>query len=243
MELIRTHFDTIDSTNTWAKHHAHTLPRDKISLITAQTQTAGRGRFKRRWESPADQNIYASFCFFIEKHSADIGNIPQVLALSAAKILEQLGFKPELKWPNDVLLSKKKVAGILAETTPLSDQLCMIVGIGVNINMPAETLNLIDRPATSLSVEAEKPLDVEDVLLLLQNQFQRDLELFFAEGFHPFLDDYRGRMNIDGLTSVRFDDNRAVWEGIIKRVDEDGSLVMELPSGETKTFIAGEILF
>ena len=68
MELTRIHFDTIDSTNTWAKQNAHKLESDKITLVTTDTQTAGRGRFKRKWVSPPHQNIYASFCFFISSN-------------------------------------------------------------------------------------------------------------------------------------------------------------------------------
>lgn len=243
MELIRRHFSSIDSTNTWAKQHAHEFPFNKIILVTAAGQTAGRGRFKRRWESPPGENIYASFCFFLEKHRADIGNIPQVLALSAAKMLEELGFHPELKWPNDVLLSGKKAAGILAETTPLSDQRCMIAGIGININMPYEALQKIDRPATSLAVEAGHPFDIETVLEKLQHQFVADLEVFLIEGFLPFFDDYCKRMPRNDARVIRFHDNRAIWEGTIQAINLDGSLNLKLPSGEIKTFVAGEILW
>lgn len=241
MELIRRHFDIIDSTNTWAKNHAHTLSRDKMTLVTAGQQTAGRGRFKRAWISPPGQNIYASFCFFVEKHTKEIGNIPQILALSNVKVLESLSFKPELKWPNDVLLSGKKVAGILAETTPLSDQLCLIIGIGLNVNMPLEILQGIDRPATSLLAETGSSHDIEKVLEMLQLQFMKDLDLFLDEGFHLFLSDYRQHMTY--RKQIRFNDNRVVWEGELHAINADGSLSLKLPDGEIKTFIVGEILW
>lgn len=243
MKLIRRHFETIDSTNTWAKQNAHLLPRDAITLVTALEQTAGRGRFKRRWESPPGKSVLASFCFFIEKHRIDIGNIPQVLAISAARILEKLGFSPQLKWPNDVLLSSKKVAGILAETTPLSDQLCFIAGIGLNVNTPLEVLEKIDRPATSLLVEGMQEFDVEHVLKLLQTQFVTDLELFFDEGFQPFLEEYCRRISGDPNKVIRFDDNRTIWEGRFHSINHDGSLSLELTNGDIKTFIVGEIMW
>lgn len=243
MQLIRRHFEIIDSTNTWAKQNAHLLPHDVITLVTACEQTAGRGRFKRRWESPRGQNILASFCFFIEKHRMDIGNIPQVLAISAAKTLEELGFAPELKWPNDVLLSSKKVAGILAETTPLSDQLCFIAGIGLNVNMPLDLLQQIDRPATSLLVEGKQEFDVEAVLELLQRHFVADLDLFLEVGFYPFLEEYRQRMTLDPKKTIRFDDNRTVWEGTLYAINQDGSLSLKLANGEIKKFVAGEIMW
>ncbi|MEI8124407.1 MAG: biotin--[acetyl-CoA-carboxylase] ligase [Parachlamydiaceae bacterium] len=243
MDLIRRHFTLIDSTNTWAKQHAEELPFDKITLVTADAQTAGRGRFKRQWESPPNQNIYASFCFFIKKRRPDIGNIPQILALSCADILETLGFSPELKWPNDILLSKKKVAGILAETTSTENGLCVVIGIGLNVNMPLDILQRIDRPATSLAVERGCPFDVETVLNLLANKFSVDLDVFLNQGFVPFLNPYKKRISEQENRAVRFHDNNIVWSGTIERIENDGSLSLKLPDGSIKNFIVGEILF
>lgn len=243
MEWKRKHFDVIGSTNTWGKENAPSLSRDIITLVTADAQTAGRGRFKRKWESPPGQNIYATYCFFVEKHQGNIGNIPQILALSAADTLKEIGFKPELKWPNDVLLSGKKVAGILAETTPLSDTLCVVIGIGLNVNMPIEALAAIDRPATSLLVETGRPHDVEAVLDRLTKHFAASLDRFFEDGFHPFLEPYEKLMPCDPDKVVKFHDNRTIWEGTVQGVNPDGSLLFKLPDGTLKTFIAGEILW
>lgn len=242
MEVIRHHFCSIDSTNTWGKQHAHEFPQDKITLVTADRQTAGRGRFKRRWESPAGQNIYATFCFFVEPHSDSVGNIPQLLALSAAAVLTALNFQPELKWPNDVLLSGKKVAGILTETT-LIEKLCVVIGIGLNINMPLESLRQIDRPATSLMAEGGKVYEIESILSELQKKFVQDLSLFFSKGFAPFLDDYRHHMPKNPNQLIRFHDNQKIWEGTSHEINREGSLCLRLANGEVKTFRAGEILW
>lgn len=243
MDINRIHFDIINSTNTWAKQNAHLFPRDQMTIITADAQTAGRGRFNRHWVSPPGKNIYATFCFFLEKHRRDIGNVPQILAMSTAKMLEKKDFNPELKWPNDVLISQRKVAGILTETTPFSDQICMIVGIGLNVNMPLEVLKGIDRPATSLFVESGQEYNVGKVLQALQEQFVKDLMLFIEEGFHPFLEEYRRRLPIDSNKLIRFHDNRVVWEGYIAAINNDGSLSLSLADNTVKTFIAGEILW
>lgn len=243
MQLTRRHFNVIDSTNTWAKQNAHLLSHDVITLVTADEQTAGRGRFKRKWVSPPRQNILASFCFFIEKHRKDMSNIPQVMALSAVHALDEFGFQCTLKWPNDVLISGKKVAGILAETTPLSDQLCFVAGIGVNVNMPQEIAQQIDRPATSLFIESKQFFNVEDVLDKLQKHFIIDLEQFLDEGFYPFLEEYRHRISSDHSLIIRFDDNRTVWEGTFESINSDGSYNLKLENGEIKTFLVGEIMW
>ncbi len=241
MDLVRHHFATIDSTNTWGKVHAHELDRSKITLITADVQTAGRGRFNRKWLSPPGQNILATFCFFVEKHRTDIGNLPQVAALAVVDTLDALGFHPQLKWPNDILLSNKKVGGILCETTPLSDTLCVILGIGLNVNMPAELLQQIDRPATSLWLEDHQQRAIQDVLDPLVTHFIHHLALFLEEGFQPFLETYKQRIIHQPGDRIRFHDNRIIWEGRFEAIASNGTLLLQLDSGEIKTFIAGEI--
>jgi len=215
------------------------LPQDKVTLVTATTQTAGRGRFKRTWVSPPD-NIFATFCFAVEKHRTDVGNLPQVMALSVAQILEAHNFKPKIKWPNDLLLNDKKVSGILCETTPLSDHLAVALGVGVNVNMDQEALNQIDRPATSLRVEGGK-IVTEELLLQLQTQFVANLDTFLEEGFHPFYPLYLQRIAHKKGEPLRFNDNRLTWEGTFHEITPDGLLHLALP-GEIKTFIAGEIV-
>jgi|LakMenEpi03Aug12_release.lakeMendotaPanAssembly.Ray.scaffolds.fasta_scaffold18232_2 BirA family biotin operon repressor/biotin-[acetyl-CoA-carboxylase] ligase len=242
MEIERKHFTSIASTNSWAKQNAHTFDPTKITLVTADEQTGGRGRFSRRWESPPGLNIYASFCLFMEKHRADIGNLPQVMAIATADILGKMGFHPGLKWPNDVLLSQKKVAGILCETTPLSDFICVVLGIGLNVNMPLDQLQKIDRPATSLLAEDGKSRGVEDILHLLQLYFLKHSERFLEEGFAPFLETYKKLLVHTLGNPLRFHDNRTIVEGTFHGITLDGALSLQLPSGNIKVFHAGEIL-
>ncbi len=198
MRLIHHHFEWIESTNTWAKENAHLLPPDAMIIVTADGQTAGRGQFKRPWSSPFKQNIYLSFCFFVDKNRSDLGNIPQVLALSTISVLNQLGFTARLKWPNDLLVSQKKIAGILAETTMIDDQLCFILGIGLNVNMPFDLLEKVGQPATSLLHENQlikgeevSLFDLQQIMEMLQEEFLKDYAVFNKEGFTPFLARYQ----------------------------------------------------
>jgi BirA family transcriptional regulator, biotin operon repressor / biotin---[acetyl-CoA-carboxylase] ligase len=242
MNVIRHHFSSIDSTNTWAKRNVENFDPNQITLITANQQTAGIGRFKRKWESPPN-NLYATFCWFIDKQRYDIGNIPQLLSLATAKTLEALNFVPQLKWPNDVLLSEKKVAGILCETTTFPYFLCIILGIGININMPLENLQTIDRPATSLAVEANRQFSVEVILDKLQESFIPMLDLFLKKGFEPFLNNYRKRMSVWINKPIKFHDNKTIWNGLFHSINDDGSLNLILETGELKMFLVGEILW
>jgi BirA family transcriptional regulator, biotin operon repressor / biotin---[acetyl-CoA-carboxylase] ligase len=241
MEVVRIHFQTIESTNTWVKQNAHELDHSKVTLVTAAEQTGGRGRFKRKWVSPSDLNLYATFAIFLEKHRQNIANLAQVLAISAAQIMDSLDFHPKLKWPNDLLIEGKKVAGILCETTPLSDELCVILGIGLNVNMPLELLKEIDQPATSFFAEDDVLRNIEDVTELLKNHFLQNLERFLEEGFHPFLNDYKKYMMHAKGDLVQVDDYRTIWTGAFEEINENGFLVLKLPSDEYKTFHSGEI--
>lgn len=243
MKLIQIHFDTIDSTNTWTKHHATELDPQALTVVTASEQTAGRGRFKRQWVSPNGQSVYATFGFFVDKHRKDIGNLPQILAISASKVLEGLSFHPKLKWPNDILLSGKKVSGILCETTPLSDHLCIALGIGLNVNMGMDLLKQIDRPATSLFVEDGVERSIEEVTKQITDHFKKDLMIFLEDGFYPFYQSYLERLVHREGDLIRFDDNRVVWEGIFQRITPEGALNLYIPStNQTKTFHSGEII-
>lgn len=241
MDIIRHHFSIIDSTNTWAKHHADSFNPLAITLITADAQTAGRGRFNRQWVSPPDQNIYATYCIFLEKHRTDIGNLPQVAAISIAQILTETGFSAKLKWPNDVIINNKKVAGILSESTPLSDKLCLIIGIGLNVNMTEEILQSIDRPATSLYAESMQKQDVKNILEKLTLQFSQNIAVFIEEGFSIFLKDYRERMHMPS-GCIQFHDNRTVHTGKVHSINNDGSLNLLLSNNTIQTFHAGEIV-
>lgn len=240
MELERRHFDIIDSTATWAKQNAHLFPKDKMTLVTAEGQTSGRGRFKRRWISPPGLNIYATFCHFIDSKRADFWNIPHLLALSTIKVLEGMGFNPCLKWPNDIKLSKKKVAGILAETVSIDEQLCIAVSIGLNVNMSAETIAEINQPATSLFVEKKHAFDIEDILREIRLLYLKELEVFNQEGFKPFLERFRKYASFSN--PIQFDCGRSVFEGTFHSINEDGSLTLKLPSGELRTVVSGEII-
>lgn len=241
MKINHYHFSTIGSTNTWAKQHAHGFDRQAITLVTADAQTAGRGRFNRRWVSPAKENIYATYCLSLDLHRLDIGNLPQVAAVSIAQVLMSLCFQPQLKWPNDVLISNKKVAGILSESVPFGKSRCLIIGIGLNINMRQKALSAIDRPATSLFAESHKTHDIAQVLALLTSQFSQNLSLFVRKGFQPFLSLYRSLLHVPS-TPVQFNDNYSTHTGRILSINDDGSLNLLLANQVVQTFHAGEIL-
>lgn len=181
---------TIDSTNTWAKSHAHELATHRLSVIVANEQIAGRGRMGRPWVSPPSLNLYVTF-FFLLPDYAQIDRLAQLLAFSASRALDALGLSIWMKWPNDLMIGKKKLAGTLCETTPLADGIGVAAGIGLNVNMTQEDLAEVDQPATSLCIEKGAPQDREALLLSLTTAFDADLTRFRKEGFIPFEESLR----------------------------------------------------
>ncbi|MDE3048138.1 MAG: biotin--[acetyl-CoA-carboxylase] ligase, partial [Verrucomicrobiota bacterium] len=178
--------NVIDSTNVYAKQHSQSFPQGEITCITADEQTAGVGRFQRHWVSPKDVGLYATFYFTLPARTRHLSSLAQIMALSLASVLQHEGLKPEIKWPNDVRLHKKKVSGVLCETQFHADKVEIFLGIGVNVNLDAAMIAHIDQPATSLLLETGKKWAVRDVLKKLQMQFVQDLERFKKEGFTPF---------------------------------------------------------
>jgi BirA family transcriptional regulator, biotin operon repressor / biotin---[acetyl-CoA-carboxylase] ligase len=187
VEIIYRHFACLTSTNDWAKAHLNSCPRDKLSIITADSQTAGRGRYGRRWVSCYGSNIYATFVFFEESHDQikceKSGlRLTHLLALSASSLLQILGVATQIKWPNDLVVEQKKIGGILCETTADAT----LLGIGINVNMTPVQLSTIDQPATSLLCQTGVSHSVPSLVKALAEQFASDLVLYCEKGFSPF---------------------------------------------------------
>lgn len=242
MQIKRIHFETIDSTNNWAKTHTAELDPTALTFITADEQTAGRGRFTRSWSSPKKCNILATFVFFLEHLRDDIGNIPQILALSALQSLKESRLPLKIKWPNDINLYEKKLGGILCEISQTNSHWGVIAGIGLNINMPQESLKKIDRPAASLLSETGQSWDLEALTHQLSTQFEENLTTFLKEGFAPFYPLFTQALLHQKNDSLRFHDFQKIIEGKFSQINPDGSLNLTLPDGTLKRCTSGELI-
>lgn len=234
------HLDAIDSTNTYAKTHRSLFPPHQISCVYADEQTAGRGRQQRNWISPKGVNLYVTFFLQLPSNTLHLTAIGQVLALSSASVLLKHRFAPRIKWPNDLQLRGKKVAGILCETTFHSPLVDLFLGIGINVNMEPELLKQIDQPATSLFAETGRIWDKETLLEELKTTFAKDVEIFKKQGFTPFWAHFDELLALKGQT-IRCFDGETHWTGICQGISPDGRLKLELPSREIKLLSSGDI--
>lgn len=234
------HFKEIDSTNTYAKLNIDDLA-DK-TIISADFQSAGRGRFTRSWVDLGCENIYMTLVFKPKELLAVHSNLTQYMSVCLCKLLEEFDIEPKIKWPNDVLLNNKKTCGILAETVFNGGKLKGIVlGIGVNLNASKENLEKIDRPATSLNLEIGKDIDKKDFMQRLLDKFFANYDEFIDLGFDFIKEDYEKRASFfnQNLKIAVFKD---IYEGFCQGVDSDGSLILLMPNGKIKTFNMGEIV-
>jgi len=171
MEVHTIHFETIDSTNTWAKTHAHTFDPKKMTCIIADIQTAGRGCFDKHWVSKKG-NLTMSLFFHIDPKDPLLPYIAQLLTYSTYKVLQKEGVITQIKWPNDLLVDGKKLCGVLAETVHSG----VVIGIGLNVNIPVET----NQQTTSLIELTGKQWDLSDLMKKIIAEFQQDLKLEFS---------------------------------------------------------------
>lgn len=240
--LIKIHFPLIHSTNSWAKEHIQELNPLAFTAISADEQSGGRGRFQRQWVSPKGCNIYVSYVFFLKNLGEEIGNIPQLLAVAAYETLQKVIPQVKIKWPNDLVVHEKKLGGILCEVVKTAQGWGVIVGIGININMPLEILKTIDRPATSLMVELGQSIPIKEMEEELSHHFRKILIQFFKEGFTPFLKTFKNSLIHKKDDLMKLSDFTQVHEGHFQRINADGSLTLKLHDGVLKRFVSGELL-
>ncbi|MGL5627478.1 MAG: biotin--[acetyl-CoA-carboxylase] ligase [Candidatus Rhabdochlamydia sp.] len=233
------HFATIDSTNNWTKRNTSLLNQNHISVITADQQTKGYGRFKRNWISPPG-NIYVTLFFTLPLDYPYLINLGQILVLACNHTLENKGFYTQLKWPNDLLLENKKVAGTLVEVIR-SEKLEIVLGMGLNVNMHEETLKEIDQNATSLMLFSGKAWVLGSILNPILYAFYNYLRLLSSSGFTHFQPIYQKLLAFQGQ-EISCQVGNQKMQGICHSINPDGTLNLQLSSGLMISLNAAEIL-
>lgn len=182
-------FENIDSTNLWAKTNIEEL-EDK-TIVFAGAQTQGRGRLQRKWVDLGKGNLFMSIVLKPGENYQHYANLTQYLSVTLCKTLEEYGIKPEIKWPNDVLVNGKKIAGILAETSVKGTKFKgLVLGVGVNLNAQEKDFSKIDKKVTSLNLEVGKTIDMIGFKDKLVTNFFKDYNQFLEAGFEFIKKDY-----------------------------------------------------
>lgn len=206
------------------------------TLVLAEEQTAGRGRFQRTWVSPAGKNLY--FTLILRPEAQRLRSLSIGAALAICQAVEEIaGLEPRIKWPNDVRVGERKLAGILIEgETSGQTPRYALVGIGVNVNYDVEEAQEIAAIATSLKRELGREMDRELLLAAVLNRFER----LYHEATGSVLEAWRARLETLGRR-VRVALGGETYEGLATGVDGSGNLLLELEDGRTLTLEAGEV--
>ena len=180
-------FQVLDSTNTFLSKNYKFL--DEFTFVISHFQTAGRGAGQNKWFSQRNKNLLFSFFFYPNFDIKQQFFISQAISVALVQLLDKLGLKPKIKWPNDILINTKKIAGILIENKIFSDKWLTIVGIGLNVNQTQFTDN---QKITSLKLELNKDFEIFHLFLLLKDMILKNLSLDRQKIEKKYLENFYG---------------------------------------------------
>lgn len=237
----RLHFETIGSTNDEARTLAITQPAQPI-WIYADTQTAGRGRRGRSWESPVG-NLSTTLLLDPNRPTRECAQLSFVAALASSDSVAHFARNADVrvKWPNDVLAGGHKISGILLESASAGNEppAWLAIGIGINLaHFPPDT----EFPATSLAaIGATVPAN-QDALAVLAGAFAKWYDVWRTRGFSPIRDAWLARAaNLGSRIRVRLQNEET--SGVFEGLDETGALILRETQGRTRIIAAGEVFF
>lgn len=230
---------SIDSTN--AELLRRPAEAAGVDVLLAEQQTGGRGRRGRSWASPLAGNLYLSAARQFSGGLARLGGLSLVTGVAVAEALHDLGFATVgLKWPNDLLVGERKLGGILIEGGgEHGGPVRAVIGIGLNVRMPAAQAEQIDQPWVDLAALSSTPPSRNTLAAALLSRLLPALETFDAEGLPPFLPRYAA---LDLLAGQRISvhDARGVRHGLADGLAEDGALRVRFDEGLQSVY-AGDV--
>ena len=232
-------FDTIDSTNTFAKSLAQ-QDFDVGTLVIAEEQTKGRGRFGRSWHSQKEKNLTFSLLIKPTITPKQIGILSLYGGLAVVEAIKKIAhITPDCKWPNDVLLKGKKVCGILSESVVSQNKLAaVILGIGLNVNQ-TEFPPEIRRTAASLLLSTGKSIDRFQVLSAVLEQLELFYEKIQSGKLNEIIQLWRQHTTMLGK-QVTVDQQGKILKGTAKEVADDGGLILRSNGIDIKV-LAGDV--
>jgi BirA family biotin operon repressor/biotin-[acetyl-CoA-carboxylase] ligase len=234
------HLEVVGSTNDVLKRRARQgVP--EWSVVVADRQTAGRGRQGHAWASPPG-NLYLSVLLRPSLPAPAWGVLPLTAGLAACEAVSELGVRAELKWPNDVLVGERKLAGVLVEAASSAGGMeSAVVGIGVNVAMaPTELPPGIAAQTTSLWLESAATVETLDVAATVLARLTVCYDALAREGAAAIVQRWRRRATAWWGSVVEVRSGAETRRGVARGVDERGALLLEEASGRIVPIVSGE---
>ena len=229
----------IDSTNLWIKRLAKEgAPEGTLAL--AEFQSAGRGRLGRSWEVPEGTSVMMSILLRPKFEPQYAPTLTLVMGMAVAKAVKSLGFDVSIKWPNDVVVSHKKICGILTEMGVRDGKIdYAVIGVGINVNIREFPEEMVDK-ATSLYLESGKEFDRSQIPGLVMEAFEKYYEKFAAtcdlsglkEEYESILANYNQPVRVLA---------KEPYEGVARGITDGGELLVEKTDGTIVAVSAGEV--
>jgi len=231
---------SLDSTNAEALRLLSSSPALPFYVL-AERQTSGRGRRGRSWVSPFGENIYYSLVLRIDGGMRQLEGMSLAVGLALLQVVRDYGVSSAgLKWPNDVLVGERKLAGILLELSGDPADVChVVIGIGLNVNMLAAESGVIDQPWTSMRAQLGQQLDRNELVLALNRQLSRYLEIQLGHGFSALQEEWQHN-HLWQLRPVALTAGSEPVEGVVIGVDQSGAIRLQV-EGVERVFSGGEL--
>lgn len=241
MNITLLKFDSLTSTNTEAIEQAKRGAEEGLCIV-AREQTAGRGRHGRNWVSSKDAGLYFSIILRPQISAAMLPLLTLMTAVAVCDMLiDQFGITPDIKWSNDVLVSGKKISGILAETAETPRGLAVIVGIGINLtssNFPEE----IAETATSIRHETGTAPDLDELLRSLTKFFIYFYSIFLGEnGAAEIREHWARRSSYFADKRVRITQGNEIFDATTCGIEKNGALRLKRDDGLIHVIQAGDV--
>lgn len=230
-----------ESTNEDAKNLAED-DREHGSLMVADTQTGGKGRRGRSWNSPAGTSISFSLLLRPEFAPNKASMLTLVMAVAVAEVLSKLtDLDVKIKWPNDILINKKKVCGILTEMDAEMDYIhSVIVGVGINVNNDSFPEEITDI-ATSIRLEKGERCSRADIILGIMDYFEFYYNEFVKAGDLSIFVDLYDSYLINRNETVKVLDPKGEYTGKANGINDYGELIVQKDDGEFVRVSSGEV--
>ena len=234
-------FQSLDSTNKYLQEQAEKSGCSG-SVVLAERQTSGRGRRGKTWVSPFAANIYMSILWDFEQGAQALEGLSLAVGVAVRRALIEVGLEDvRLKWPNDIYIGNKKLGGILLEMIGDPAGHCsVVIGVGINVSMPASIAVNIDQPWTDCCSESDAPIARSRLAALLIDNIFDILNDFESLGFAGYRDEWQEADAFKGLQGTISTPRDSV-SGTVIGVDNSGAVQLKLMSGEVKSFIGGEL--
>ena len=236
------HFNSLFSSNDKAKEFANMNAKEG-TVVVCEKQTSGKGRLGRKWVSPKCKGIWMSIILRPDINTIDVPKITQIAAASVQKTLIDIGVDSYIKWPNDIIVNKKKVCGILTEMSGEINRVnYVIVGIGLNANLDLDDFHSdLSETATSLKIEYQKSFKRNLILANILNNFETLYEDLITENNIEKSIDICRKYSILIGKQVRVINSRKTKKAEALDLNNKGQLIVKFEDGTISPIVSGEI--